>query len=263
MHWIIQHNYKWDTGTKELLNILERCKIPYSIHKVIPFVGEIEPDISPTGKVIVIGSYSLRRVAYRKGWIPGSFDLGNITFQTHRDNWGDELLNSDAIVTTFKNAINIDLQDTFFARPVIDSKSFSGAIFDKTEFLSWHSKIMNLDVDHQHMDLTPNTEIIVSTPKNIMNEYRCWVVGRKIVTSSMYKRNGQVIYSDMVDQYIIDYAQTIVDKWSPLDCYVLDIAITENGPKVIETNTLNAAGFYAANMSKLVQALEEYADNLD
>ena len=262
MHWILQHNYRWDAGTKELIEILKRSCIPHSIHKVIPFIGEIEPDISPDGKVIVIGAYSLRRVAKRKGWIPGSFDLAETTLQMHRDQWGDEMLNADAVVTTFGEADKIDLPHTFFARPVLDTKLFAGTVFEKDEFLTWHTKMMNLDVDHQHMDLTPDTEIIVSLPKNIMNEYRCWIVDRKVVTASLYKRSGRVIYSDVVDQYILDYAQKMADMWSPLDCYVLDVATMEDGLKVIETNTLNAAGFYAANMSKLVQALEDYAEKL-
>lgn len=262
MHWILQHNYRWDAGTKELIDILKRTDIPHSIHKVIPFVGEIEPDISPDGKVIVIGAYSLRRVAKRKGWVPGSFDLGDITFQQHHAQWGDEMLNADAIVTTFGEATELDLPHTFFARPVHDTKLFAGTVFDKDEFIEWHTKFTNLGADHQHMDLTPETEIIISTPKNIMNEYRCWVVDRKVVTASLYKRSGRVIYSNVVDQYVLDYAQSIVNRWSPLDCYVLDIATLEDGLKVIETNTLNAAGFYAANMSKLVQSLEEYAEKL-
>lgn len=262
MHWILQHNYRWDAGTKELIEILKRSNIPHSIHKVIPFVGEIEPDISPEGKVIVIGAYSLRRVAKRKGWIPGSFDLGDMTFQIHRERWGDEMLNSDALITTFGDVINYDLPHTFFARPVLDSKTFAGTVFDRDEFVEWRSKFMELGADHQNMDLTPDTEIMISTPKNIVQEYRCWIVDRKVVTASLYKRSGRVIYSDVVDQYVTDYAQRIADSWSPLDCYVLDVAVMEDGLKVIETNTLNAAGFYAANMSKLVQSLEDYAEKI-
>jgi hypothetical protein len=262
MYWVLQHNYKWDDGSRELLDILKRCNIPHSVHKVIPFVGEIEPDISPDGKVIVMGAYSLKRVAKRKGWIPGSFDLGDITFQDHRENWGMEMLNHDAIITTFGKSLNEDLPHTFFSRPVIDSKIFAGTIFEKDEFLEWRTKIVALGADHQHVDLTLDTEIMISPPKNIINEYRCWIVDRKVVTASLYKRSGRVVYSDMVDQYILDYAQRIADIWSPLDCYVLDVALMEDGLKVIETNTLNAAGFYAANMSKLVQALEEYAEKV-
>lgn len=41
------------------------------------------------------------------------------------------------------------------------------------------------------------------------------------------------------------------------DAYVLDICRTDDGLKIIETNCINAAGFYAADLGKLVSALEE------
>jgi len=49
----------------------------------------------------------------------------------------------------------------------------------------------------------------------------------------------------------------MVDMWQPADAFVLDIALTHNGYKVLEVNCLNSAGFYAADVSKLVQAIME------
>jgi len=49
----------------------------------------------------------------------------------------------------------------------------------------------------------------------------------------------------------------MVDLWSPDVGFVLDIADTPEGFKVIEVNCLNASGFYACDMAKVVFALEE------
>lgn len=38
---------------------------------------------------------------------------------------------------------------------------------------------------------------------------------------------------------------------------MIDVCDTEEGMKIVELNTLNAAGFYAADVQKLVLALEE------
>jgi hypothetical protein len=48
--------------------------------------------------------------------------------------------------------------------------------------------------------------------------------------------------------------------WAPLDCFVLDVADTPLGLKVIEVNCINASGYYEADMNKLVMALEEYGN---
>lgn len=36
-----------EEGWKSMVETLERFNLPYSVHKVVPFVGEIMPDISP------------------------------------------------------------------------------------------------------------------------------------------------------------------------------------------------------------------------
>jgi hypothetical protein len=48
----------------------------------------------------------------------------------------------------------------------------------------------------------------------------------------------------------------MVDIWQPDDAFVLDIAETSEGFKIIEINCLNASGFYACEMDKVVIALE-------
>jgi hypothetical protein len=45
--------------------------------------------------------------------------------------------------------------------------------------------------------------------------------------------------------------------WQPQRAFVLDVAETADGPKIVEINTLNSAGFYAADIQRIVLALEE------
>lgn len=55
----------------------------------------------------------------------------------------------------------------------------------------------------------------------------------------------------------------MIAKWQPHDAFVLDVCSVPDdgdgwlGIKVVEINTLNSAGFYAANIPKLVMALED------
>lgn len=43
MHWLLQQNLFKESEWENLVSTLERFDIPYSVHKVIPFIGELEP----------------------------------------------------------------------------------------------------------------------------------------------------------------------------------------------------------------------------
>ena len=97
-----------------------------------------------------------------------------------------------------------------------------------------------------------------SPGKRIYREYRFFVVNGKVVTGSQYRVGLRVFSTECNEKDVIRYAQKMVDLWSPDVGYVLDIADTPEGFKVIEVNCLNASGFYACDMGKVVFALEEF-----
>ena len=82
-----------------------------------------------------------------------------------------------------------------------------------------------------------------------------------IVTSSTYKLGSTVIYQSLPKENIYEqFARDRISEWQPHDSFVIDIADTEKGLKVVEINTLNSCGFYAADIQKLLIALEtEYS----
>jgi len=85
MHWILQENLFREREWARLIGALDRFELPYSVHKVIPFVGElVPPPAALDGKVICFGSYSLRHAARRFGWHPGVYDLEDADFEVQR-----------------------------------------------------------------------------------------------------------------------------------------------------------------------------------
>jgi glutathione synthase/RimK-type ligase-like ATP-grasp enzyme len=94
--------------------------------------------------------------------------------------------------------------------------------------------------------------------KKIYNEHRYFVVDNKVVTGSQYKLGKRVVYGATDEN--MDVAQSFVDRLVAAinQPYVIDLALTDDGYKVIELNTLNCAGFYACDMQKLVGALVDY-----
>lgn len=290
MHWILQDNLFNEAAYKTLQETLERFDIPYSIHKVIPFIGEITPPhdeecqpkmssgrmcekgtkgcIIKHKNVICMGSYSLRHAAKQAGWYPGVFDIEDQDFTVQMQHWGEYMLNADAVVSRFEDAVFTE--DLMFIRPTQDSKVFAGTVMDRDEFELWQKKVCVLEEDFG-TSLTKNTMIQVCRPKKIYAEYRFWIVKGKIVTCSLYKRGDRVVYSSEVDQHVKDFVQQILrmqngasaifaidsDGWRPDEAFCIDVCETPEGMKVVEIGTVNSCGFYAANMTDLVLSLEE------
>jgi hypothetical protein len=264
MHWILQENLFKESEWDNLVGCLERFNIPYSVHRVVPFVGELIPAPEPKQeKVVCFGSYSMRHSARQFGWYPGVYDLEPITFEVQRQHWGDLMLNADSKVVPFKD---VSFTDIAFLRPIEDSKVFAGRVFEQAEFEDWQRKVCVLEEDYG-TSLTKDTLVQVCSPKKIYAEYRFWIVDRTLVTWSLYKRGDRVIYSSNVDKHVIDFAAQVMwhgdikahartDAWQPHRAYVLDVCETPDGMKIVEINTINSAGFYAANVTDLVMALE-------
>ncbi|MBI3229018.1 MAG: ATP-grasp domain-containing protein, partial [Burkholderiales bacterium] len=244
-----------ETGWNALIATLERFQISYSIHAVVPKLGELIPETSLAhNNVMCIGSYSMRHVAARNGWTPGVFDLFTQDFEQQRAHWGSHMLNAHAVVCSLQDAIFTEEQ--MFVRPVHDSKYFSGRVFSANEFRAWQATVCDPTATHG-TSLRPDTKIQLSRPVQIYAEYRFWVVQGQLVTQSLYKRGKQVIYASEVDQRVADFVKLRIQEWEPHQAFVIDACDTADGIKIVEINTLNSSGFYAADVQRLVLALEE------
>jgi hypothetical protein len=259
MHWILQNNIFNESAFDELLAKIQQFGLSHSVHKVIPFVGELypEPELD-TKNVICLGSYSMRHAAKKFGWYPGVFDLEPFDFRVQLDHWGAHMLNADAIIKPFGEVMMDDFVcEEMFIRPIHDSKVFAGKMISKQDFFEWKVKVCVLEED-DGSSLRKDTLIQICMPKKIYSEHRFWVVNGKIITSSTYKLGNSVIYQSLPhDSFYEAYARERIAEWQPHEAFVIDIADTENGLKVVEINTINSCGFYAADLSKLIQAFEE------
>lgn len=259
MHWILQTNVCGEENWNNLVKSLERLGISYSIHKVIPFICELtDPPVLSDNNAILIGSYSLRHYAKKHNLVPGVFDLEPYDFQQQLQHWGDHMLNADSIVTEFKNANPTD--DFFFCRPVLDSKSFSGAVFSKEEFYEWKRKIVVLGEDYGS-SLDGASVIQISSLKKIFAEYRFFIVNGKISTASKYKQGDKLLLKnidvELKGSELEAFVLARLSEWQPLPSFCIDIAETPNGLKVVEINTINSSGFYDIDVQKFINDMEE------
>jgi hypothetical protein len=106
-------------------------------------------------------------------------------------------------------------------------------------------------------ELTPDTRIQLAKPVAIAAEYRFWMVKGRIVTKSLYKQGGRILHSSEVEARFDHYVEERLKEWAPHETFVMDVGDTADGIKIIEINTLNSCGFYAADVERLALALDE------
>lgn len=265
MLWVLQSNLYNERGYERLLVALDRLGVRHIFVKPVPFTTRLlpgdydtpdgridpetvpEPDIDATRPIIVMGSYTLAKTAVARGWGPGAF-LENTGYDSWHDKW--PVLNPGAWTGPLRDARVIGPS---FVRPLSDSKSFVGKVYDPDEFREWQTSVIDLGPDaYVHGD----THVLVASPREIWTETRCFVVDRKVVAASLYRVGGQVRYEEVSADPVLDFAQECIRAWVPSRAFVLDVALTPDGYQVVEVNCLNAAGFYACDMQKLVVALE-------
>jgi len=253
MHWILQENIFFENGWDDLVATLDRFGFEYSVHKVVPFTGELIPAPKEgLSKAICFGSYSMRHAAKKYSWTPGVFDLHDYGFVEQKKHWGANLLNYESVVSKFSEAKFTE--DEMFVRPVLDSKSFSGRVFSRDGFTHWQKQVANLGTEST---LTSDTKIQLAKVHRIQAEYRYWIVKGQLITKSMYKLGDRVLYKRDVDSRVDDFVRDRVSEWSPHYAFVVDVCDTDSGLKVIEINTLNSSGFYNGDVQKLVLALQD------
>jgi len=255
MQWILQHF----EDTQKLADALDGLGIPYTWHKVVPFVGELDPEpvIDNPNSVVLFGSYTLWRYAERKSLNPGVFKIRPFV---HEESWQPFLLNgADALFLTLR-----DIPDrlpreerAWFMRPVDDSKAQPGQVRSATEIIQLAARVLELDEDEiPSGSLRHDTELMLTEPVRILQEWRIWVVDDVVQTASLYKEGNRIIYRHEIDPDALEFAERLV-RLNPgyARAYVMDVCRVEEGLRLLETNCINAAGFYAADLAKLAQAI--------
>lgn len=97
----------------------------------------------------------------------------------------------------------------------------------------------------------------------IYREVRYWIVEDRVVTASVYKIGDRVTYSEKLPDLMDTFVSALIDPtspdyWKPAEAFVLDICeLPHDTYKIVEINTLNSSGFYAADVAKLTLVLED------
>lgn len=259
MQWVLQEF----EDTRKLADALGKLGISYSLHKVVPFVGDLtpEPDIADPSAVVMFGSYALSHYAEANGLEPGVYRIRPFVHETP---WQPYMLNGPDAMFLSVSEIEDQLPaygGPWFIRPVEDSKEQPGKVRTASEIRETARKVMSLNPDEiPGGSLRPDTRMMLTPPAQIFTEWRVWIVDAQVVTYSLYKEGSRVIYRNDIDADALEFAGQLArlnDGYSP--AYVMDICRCDGGLRLLETNCINAAGFYAADLQKLAVVFDGLA----
>lgn len=255
MYYIIQENTFREENYDVLVKTLDRFYLPYEIVKVRPFIEDFEFK-TDRKDIFCFGSVKMSRVAKKYNWVPGSLLNENHDYRIYSKYYKENLLNYDSKIQKFGDDID---DDYFFARPCEDTKTFTGKVFSNQKWIDFKEEFYKTG---QETSLNDETEIQVSSVKNITKEFRFWIVGNDVVTGSLYRMGNWVNYSSIVDDGALNFCKEMTKIYNLADAYVMDICevLINDKPeyKIIECGCINSAGFYKANMTKLIEKIELY-----
>ncbi|BAV05544.1 hypothetical protein FLA_1551 [Filimonas lacunae] len=255
---MVQRNLTSHEDYSHLHNSCVALGIPFIGLDIIPFTHAL-PDFDKQKRSVIYGSTTFNRLAYEDQQLkPGLFfDEASFSIQNYLYHWGSHMLNHSATVTTFRELFlnaNWPGDKQLFIRPDDDSKSFSGGVKRFDELTTWYQQLTQTE----DTGLTPDTKIVVAQPWNIACEWRLWMVNKKMVAASQYRRYFKLSKQEGCPPEVQAFAEARALEYTPHDIFVMDICQCGDGYYIVECGSMNGAGFYHARIHDIVRNVSDY-----
>ena len=228
------------------------------------FDGVLQPHIDNPSPCMVYGSTALVQYAYDHGWGPHLYYAPeDFNYNAWLDNGlGELLLNGtySDITTVGDLKENYSTQNwDWFVRPIGDLKKFNSQLVASSRMEVWAESLAERNPG---ADIDPDTEVLIAPArKDLLKEYRLFVVDGKIVSQCQYMNEGQLdIRVGDPDNlwWMSDLLSDVAWTWEPARAYVMDIVgIIGGETKIVEFNTINASGLYACDPHAIVTAIDQ------
>lgn len=194
--------------------------------------------------VMTYGTKKFDEVTRKMNLKPGSFVNDNFNLDRCNQELGNEMLNKDIIIGNLYELEPKD--DVFFIRPLGNNKVINGGVITKEEFYKWR--------DSQDENYKGEL-LVISSNKSIKTEYRFFIVDKEIISGTSYNIEGEYNIEKEPTKEVLRYTEEVVNKYPLARAFVIDIAETDKGLKVVEHNNINTSGLYKSDELKIIQAI--------
>lgn len=256
IQWVVQSNLTSENVLDDIKRACEKISVDCHALQVIPFSEEL-PYFPKDKRSIFYGSTTTMYLVHTDSSISEGlfFSPNEFTMENYFHKWGENMLNYGANIVKVKdiNTLNWDKNKQLFIRPNEDSKSFNGEVKPFGEIAHWLQSIQL----SQDLTLNEDTQILIGEPYHIEAEWRLWIVNKKVITASKYRENFKLKKETGCPSEVIEFAEKRCQEYTPHRFFVMDIGLCGNQLYIIECGCLNSAGFYAADIEKIVYTVSE------
>jgi hypothetical protein len=230
-------------GTTTLANIIQARELSDFFH----------PDEKINHEIIEKAQWWLGKIQQSVFYTLDNFD------QKNYQQMNLPLLNADSQFVALANKENLQLSfDTFrFIKPTRDLKAFNAGVLNPGQTIEQFLNSQTHDGSYE------DDTLMIAQAKNVMDEYRFFIAGDQVIASSQYRNDKKLEYRMLNQgkehQKVMSIAQEYARLYQPADMFVMDIAREDNNTySIIEYNSFNCAGFYAADKEVIVEKVEDY-----
>jgi hypothetical protein len=260
MNWLIE-DFHADLGYKALA--YEAIKQGHQV-KVLTLKDLYVEDIMPFPRgerTLFQGSCNMARTLKHKNyWKPtvwlneDAYDCRNYypVFKNVLFNDRYQLLLYNELIDTAKQVWDtLAKDDCIFIRPCSGMKSFTGTVETLVEFnesRKWRDNFVS-----------GGDMLLVSSPKNILREWRLVTDNTIILASSQYKCGGRNDVQQGCPLNVIEMGHNILEyNYRPDPMWCLDICEDEDGHLwLLEIGSFSCASLYACDMEHIVRRVNE------
>jgi hypothetical protein len=221
--------------------------------------------LAPAGACVVChGDIEfVTRVGREKLWTPGVFaTLEHFYCSHYYCRFGAHLLNRDYVMLPFgelrrRKEFLFDVMGQggrIFVRPDSPLKLFTGQTAGSDTF----------EADLEFMgfyEFPPESLVVVSPPKEVAAEWRFLVAGSRVITGSLYKRDGKLAIEPADDRAALVLAEHVAaTEYQPDPVWMLDVGRTAAGDYgLLEIGGFSFSDLYATDKDAVVEAVSAAA----
>jgi hypothetical protein len=272
--WIIE-KYVFDEYEQKLIDAIKATDSEYIVYDYNSIDSNLESDLVqkliPSNIVIFHGGLQLGRKMLKLSLYPCTFlTIENYECYKYYGFYGNHLLNSDYMMMGLNDVernkeiiFNRFNTSKIFIRPSNGYKSFTGQCLS---FDNFKNDLELLKISYGGLDLTQL--VVISSLKDLEEEYRFVVVDGKIVSGTMYlDKNNRPSYYAYYDKPCMDnkaeeYANLLLGLYVPDSAFTMDIVRLSSGEyKLVEINSFNCASMYGGDYKRIVEAINELSYN--
>lgn len=239
----------------KIKEFLDENNISNEIYQIIPFSHEIQPALPTDVTIVPFGCIEFVQAIRKLDNVTSVvfYDENIFTNENCLNQWKELCLNHDAKIMSVKEAIDTLEDRQYFMRPIEDLKSFAGNLFEPGHLPS----LLERYGGYENNTFNVQSKIIVSSPKEIENEWRVFIVDGQVVSSSLYRKNRKFTEAGgEIPVEMVEFCNKAIAIYCPDKAFAFDVCQLDNGDfKIIEFGCIHNCGFYKADVKKVIDLI--------